>query len=68
MTAPLFAVSGFELSGETIVYTGVSYDQVLPMKNGMYGYDCRTKTTTEYVKDGDMHIGLFGCCGEGRDL
>lgn len=68
VTAPLFAVSGFELSGETIVYTGVSYDQVLPMKNGMYGYDCRTKTTTEYVKDGDMHIGLFGCCGEGRDL
>ena len=68
VTAPLFAVSGFEISGETIVYTGVSYDQVLPMKNGMYGYDCRTKTTTEYVKDGDMHIGLFGCCGEGRDL
>ena len=68
VTAPLFAVSGFELSGEIIVYTGVSYDQVLPMKNGMYGYDCRTKTTTEYVKDGDMHIGLFGCCGEGRDL
>ena len=68
VTAPLFAVSGFELSGETIVYTGVSYDQVLPMKNGMYGYDCRTKTTTEYVKDGDMHIGLFGCCGEGWDL
>lgn len=68
VTAPLFAVSGFELSGETIVYTGVSYDQVLPMKNGMYGYDCRTKTITEYVKDGDMHIGLFGCCGEGRDL
>lgn len=68
VTAPLFAVSGFELSGENIVYTGVSYDQVLPMKNGMYGYDCRTKTTTEYVKDGDMHIGLFGCCGEGRDL
>lgn len=30
VTAPLFAVSGFELSGETIVYTGVSYDQVLP--------------------------------------
>lgn len=68
VTAPLFAVSGFELSGETIVYTGVFYDQVLPMKNGMYGYDCRTKTITEYVKDGDMHIGLFGCCGEGRDL
>lgn len=68
VTAPLFAVSGFELSGETIVYTGVSYDQVLPMKNGMYGYDCQTKTITEYVKDGDMHIGLFGCCGEGRDL
>ena len=68
VTAPLFAVSGFELSGETIVYTGVSYDQVLPMKNGMYGYDCRKKTTTEYVKDGDMHIGLFGCWGEGRDL
>ena len=68
VTAPLFAVSGFELSGETIVYTGVSYDQVLPMKNGMYGYDCRTKTITEYVKDGDMHIGLFGCCGEGRDF
>ena len=68
VTDPLFAVSGFEISGETIVYTGVSYDQVLPMKNGMYGYDCRTKTTTEYVKDGDMHIGLFGCCGEGQDL
>ena len=46
VTAPLFAVSGFELSGETIVYTGVSYDQVLPMYNAMYGYDCRTKTTT----------------------
>lgn len=50
------------------MYTGVSYDQVLPMKNGMYGYDCQTKTITEYVKDGDMHIGLFWRCGEGRDL
>ncbi len=60
VSEPLFAVNGFEVAGEYLVFSGVSYDTVLPMTNGLYRYHLQTKETQTLVDDQTMRIGLFG--------
>lgn len=65
VTEPLFAVNGFQVCGDAIVYSGVSYDRVLPKTNGLYLFDTKTKETKILKEADSMHIGLFGCEKDG---
>lgn len=64
VTAPFFALGNYQVCGNRLVYTGVTYDRVLPMTSGLYSYDMETKKETVLQDDQTMHIGLFGCAEE----
>lgn len=63
VTKPLFAVHHFETNGNHLVYTGVSYDRLLPKTSGLYEYNIEEKAVQELVSQDQMRIGLFGCEG-----
>lgn len=64
VTAPFFALGNYQVCGNRLVYTGVTYDRVLPMTSGLYSYDMEEKKETVLQDDQTMHIGLFGCAEE----
>ncbi len=47
VTEPLFAVDDFQVWEGRLVYTGASYDRLLPKSNGLFCYD---KETEEHVR------------------
>lgn len=61
VTEPLFALGDFKVCGKALVYSGVSYDRLLPMTNGLYMYDLESGEKTELVADGLMQVESFGC-------
>lgn len=61
VTKPFFALGSYQISGNFLVYTGVTYDRVLPKTNGLYSYDLTEKKETVLQAEEAMHIGLFGC-------
>ncbi len=65
MTADLFAVNDFRISGNRLVYTGASYDQLLPKTCGLFSCDPDTGKETVLVDQDQMSIGMFGC---GEDM
>lgn len=66
VTEPFFAMDGFKVCGDSLVYSGVSYDRVLPKTTGLYLFDTKTKET-KVLQDADsMHVGLFGCEPDGE--
>ena len=66
VTAPLFALGNYQVSGKQLVYTGVSYDRVLPVTNGLYSYDTEQKKESVLQDDKTMRIGLFACAGASK--
>ncbi len=77
VTEPLFAADGFEVWEDKLVYTGASYDRILPKGNGLFCYDINTGNRSRLAgqdEGGDlggqersqaMRVGLFGC-GKGN--
>lgn len=61
ITQPLFALGDFQVAGDCLVYTGVSYHQLLPKTNGLYSYDLKSNKETELLDAVTMRIGLFAC-------
>ena len=66
VTEPLFGVNDFAVWGKNLIFTGVSYDRLLPKTSGMYRYNIEEGTAAELIAGDFMRIGLFGCEGEGN--
>ncbi|MEY8394099.1 S9 family peptidase [Lachnospiraceae bacterium 45-P1] len=67
VTEPFFAMDGFKVCGESLVYSGSSYDRVISKTSGLYRFDTKTKETTVLQAADSMRVGLFGCEKDGVD-
>lgn len=68
VTEPLFALGDFDVFRNTLIYKGVSYDHLLPQKNGLYCFDLSDSSVKELCGPDRMHIGLFACDKASEEL
>lgn len=68
VTEPLFALGGFQVCGDCLVYKGVTYDRLLPATSGLYCYDLNDGSVRELCGADQMRIGLFACDAESDHL
>ena len=68
VTEPLFALGGFQVCGNRLVYKGVTYDRLLPATSGLYCCDLNDGSVRELCGADQMRIGLFACDAESDNL
>ncbi len=64
VTSDLFGVDGFQINGQKLIYTGASYDSLMPKTRGLFSWDIQTGKEQVLVDQDQMTIGLFASVNE----